>query len=520
MGGSVTYAQEAEDAGGLCLPEAQLDISGINYARAIYDTLTMPNDKGEFVPYLAKSVDHNADYTVWTIGLRDGIKFHDGTALDSQVVKNNLDAYRGTYPGRSPILFGLVFGPYIKSVDVVDPLTVNVTVAQPWPAFPSYLWSSSRLGIMAQAQLDSKDCAKNLIGTGPFKLREWVVNDHLTADRNPNYWAKDKDGNQLPYLDSITFKPVPDGQQRLNGLQSGQFDLIHTSSDIDIEQLRALAKQNKITDNESDKFAEVAHLMLCTAPPTDSVCPGSPFANVHARNAVALALDRQTLNHVRAKDIPQIASGPFAPGAVGYLSDAGFPQFNLDKAKQEVAAYKQDTGKDLTFTYGGTPDPEGVDTQNFIKSMFEAAGMKVSTYTVEQTQYINVAVARNFQMYGWRNFPGSDPDSLFVWWNCNNAAPAACDNLVNFGGFNDPVITSDLQKGRTDTDPATRAGYYEDLNRQFSKELYNLWTSWVVWSVSTSTKVHDIFGPPLPDGSAPNPGLATGHSMAGLFKTS
>ena len=49
-GGSVTYAQEAEDAGGLCLPEAQLDISGINYARTIYDTLTMPNDKGEFVP--------------------------------------------------------------------------------------------------------------------------------------------------------------------------------------------------------------------------------------------------------------------------------------------------------------------------------------------------------------------------------------------------------------------------------------------------------------------------------------
>ncbi len=226
---------------------------------------------------------------MWTIGLRDGIKFHDGTALDAQVVKNNLDAYRGTYPARHRrSCSALVFGPYIKSVDVVDPLTVNVTVAQPWPAFPSYLWSSSRLGIMAQAQLDSTDCAKDLIGTGPFKLREWVVNDHLTADKNPNYWAKDKDGNQLPYLDSITFKPVPDGQQRLNGLQSGQFQLIHTSSAIDIEQLRALAKQGTITDNESDKFAEVAHLMLCIAPPTDTVCPGSPFANQHARNAVAL----------------------------------------------------------------------------------------------------------------------------------------------------------------------------------------------------------------------------------------
>src|SRR5581483_5033144 len=402
MGGSVVYAQEAEDAGGLCLPEAQLDISGINYARTIYDTLTAPNDKGDFVPFLAKSVDHNADFTEWTIGLREGIKFHDGTTLDAQVVKNNLDAYRGTYPARHPILFSLVFGPYVKSVDVVDPLTVKVTVAQPWPAFPSYLWSSGRLGIMAQAQLDSQDCAKQLIGTGPFKLREWVVNDHFTADRNPDYWQKDKDGNQLPYLDSITFKPVPDGQQRLNGLTSGQFQLIHTSSSIDQEQLRALAQQGKITNTESDKFAEVSHLMLCTVQdPAGKICPGTPFWNEHARRAVALALDRETLIHVRGKDIPQIASGPFAPGAIGYLADAGFPKFNLDEAKKEVAAYKADTGKDLEFTYGGTPDPEGVETQNFIKAMFEAAGMKVSTYTVEQTQYINVAVQRNFQMYGW-----------------------------------------------------------------------------------------------------------------------
>jgi len=520
MGGSVVYAQEAEDAGGLCLPEAQLDISGINYARTIYDTLTAPNDKGDFVPFLAKSVDHNADFTEWTIGLREGIKFHDGTTLDAQVVKNNLDAYRGTYPARHPILFSLVFGPYVKSVDVVDPLTVKVTVAQPWPAFPSYLWSSGRLGIMAQAQLDSQDCAKQLIGTGPFKLREWVVNDHFTADRNPDYWQKDKDGNQLPYLDSITFKPVPDGQQRLNGLTSGQFQLIHTSSSIDQEQLRALAQQGKITNTESDKFAEVSHLMLCTVQdPAGKICPGTPFWNEHARRAVALALDRETLIHVRGKDIPQIASGPFAPGAIGYLADAGFPKFNLDEAKKEVAAYKADTGKDLEFTYGGTPDPEGVETQNFIKAMFEAAGMKVSTYTVEQTQYINVAVQRNFQMYGWRNFPGSDPDSLFVWWHCNNAPPAPCDNLVNFGGFNDPVINSDLEKGRVETDPAKRQAIYEDLNRQFSKQLYDIWTNWTVWAVATQTNVHGIFGPDLPDGSKPNPGLATGHSMAGLFVT-
>ena len=81
------------------------------------------------------------------------------------------------------------------------------------------------------------------------------------------------------------------------------------------------------------------------------------------------------------------------------------------------------------------------------------------------------------------------------------------------------VINSDLQKGRVEPDPQKRTGYYEDLNRQFSKQLYNIWINWTVWDVSTSPKVHGIFGPQLPDGSAPNPGLATGHSMAGLFVT-
>ena len=72
-GGSLTYGLEAETLGGWCLPDAQLAAGGIQVRRAIYDTLTVPNDKGEYVPYLAKSVEHNADYTEWTIKLRDGI---------------------------------------------------------------------------------------------------------------------------------------------------------------------------------------------------------------------------------------------------------------------------------------------------------------------------------------------------------------------------------------------------------------------------------------------------------------
>ncbi len=147
-GGEIVYGIEAETAAGWCLPEAQLAISGIQVARTIYDTLTMPDENGEIKPYLAESVTGNETNDVWTIKLREGITFHDGTPLDATVVKNNLDAYRGAYPNRSPLLFIFTFAD-VASVDVVDPLTVTVTTKRPWVSFPWFLWGSSRVGMMA-----------------------------------------------------------------------------------------------------------------------------------------------------------------------------------------------------------------------------------------------------------------------------------------------------------------------------------------------------------------------------------
>jgi peptide/nickel transport system substrate-binding protein len=449
---------------------------------------------------------------VWTIVIRDAVKFHDGTALTATIVKENIDSWFGAYPARKPVLNILVYGPYIADVGADDATrTVTVNTKTPWPGFDAYLWGQGRQGIMAQSQLDSVDCAKAIVGTGPFKLREWVVNDHFTADKNPDYWRKDKDGNQLPYLDSITFKPVPDGQQRLNGLQSGQFQLTHTSSALVIEQIRALADQGAIVNNESAKFGEVNHYMLNESKP--------PFDNLHARKAVALAVDYKTLLKVRAHDITQPANGPYAPGSIGFLEDSGYPTFNLDEAKKEVAAYKSETGKDLALTLGGVTDPESVETDNLVKTMLEAAGMSVSVYQVEQTQYITKAIGRDFEMYGWRNFSGTGGDTLYFWWHCNNAPPAACDNLINFGGFNDPQINSDLDKGRAELDATKSKAFYEDVNKQFGSQVYNVWVDFTHWSVATSTKVHNIFGADLPDGSKPNPGLANGHQMSGIFVT-
>src|SRR5687767_564890 len=170
-GGRLVYGLEGESSGGYCLPEAQLALSGTMVRMALYDTLTVVNSDGKTVLSLAKSITPNDEYNEWTFVIRDGVKFHDGTKLDATVVKNNLDASRGTYPTRSPALSLFVYA-NVDSVTVTGPMTVVVKTITPWVSFPNTV---RVMGIMAQAQLDDTEtCNTNMIGTGPFKVAKWT----------------------------------------------------------------------------------------------------------------------------------------------------------------------------------------------------------------------------------------------------------------------------------------------------------------------------------------------------------
>ena len=500
-GGTVTYGVEAETAGGWCLPEAQLAISGIQVARAIYDTLTAPDADAVYQPYLAKSVTPNADFTEWTITLRDGITFHDGSALDATVVKNNIDAWRGEYPGRSPLLFAFVYEP-VSDVAVVDPMTVKVTTSTPWPAFPAYLFNDGRSGIMAQAQLDdAATCDRNLIGTGPFELEEWKQNDHLTAKKNPDYWQKDADGNQLPYLDSIEFRPMPDATARVNALLAGELNALHESAAEEIDTLRTEEEQGKLDLTATTDYTEVTYELFNTSKP--------PFDNINARLAVVHAINREQLNAVRNLDLFKVASGPFAPGEIGYLEDTGFPDYDVDKAKDYVAKYEAETGRSLEFTLVGTPDPGTVKLLQFLQEQLKNAGITANIRNVEQAVLINTALGDDWNMIDWRNHPGGNPDGQYIWWK--GGSP------VNFGKFTDAEMDRLLDAGRAEPDKEKAAGIYQDINKRFASQAYNLWLNWVEWNVATATDVHGVYGPDLPDGGKPFPGLATGHPVLGLW---
>jgi peptide/nickel transport system substrate-binding protein len=500
-GGSVTYALEAETSGGWCLPEAQLAIAGIQVARTVYDTLTTPDEAGAITPFLAESVEPNATFDQWTIRLREGVTFHDGTPLTAQVVKNNLDAYRGAYPGRTALLFLFVFQ-NVAAVEVVDELTVRVDTATPWPAFPWYLWSNGRVGIMAQSQLDdATSCDSVLVGTGPFRQEEWAVNERFVATRYEGYWVRDAAGEQLPYLDRIEYLPIAEGTSRVNTFESGEADIMHTVNANDIDAL--LSMGDDIDVLTSDEYADVAFQQL-------NVAPGKVFSNPLARRAVAHAIDREAFNEVRDLGQRTLASGPFAPGNMGHLEDTGYPDYDPDTAEELVEQYERETGDRFRISLLSASDAGSSQGADLLQRDLEAVGIEVDRRQVEQASAVDEALAGNFDLLQAGNHPGGDPDLQYVWW--------ATGSPVNIGRIADPELQALLDEGRTTTDPARRELIYQDVNRRFAEQLYALWQAWPRWYIASWPDVAGVAGPQLPGGSGPFPGLAAGHSVAGIWR--
>jgi peptide/nickel transport system substrate-binding protein len=513
-GGSIAYALEAETTGGFCLPDAQLAISGIMVARTIYDTLTVPNDDGEYVPWLAESVEHNDAYDEWTITLRSGVVFHDGSDLDAEVVKNNLDAVRGLDPDRPSPLGSSVFH-NVASVDVVDDLTLRVTTHVPWVAFPAYLYSSGRYGIIAQSQLDDPDnCNKELVGTGPFKFEEWRQNEYLRASRNEDYWRQAPDGEPYPYLDEVEFRPISDGEQRVNALEAGEVQVLHTSSSRQTLRLRDLRDDEKVNLTESTRFAEVGYAMFNASK--------APFDDIRMRRAMQMGFDRKRLTETLGEGLPTLADGPFAEGVLGHLDDTGWPEYDPDEARRLIEEYRVDKGlEEVKVILTSTSDAEIQEIGEALQNEAKDLNLNVELNVVEQSKLINDAIGGTYEATLFRNHPGGDPDTQYVWWKSKirGAGGELVGNFVNFGRINDPEIDRLLDEGRSEIDPAKRQKIYEDLSRRFADQGWNDWIAFTRWAVATAPSVHGVYGPELPDGSTPNKGLATGHTLMGMWTT-
>jgi peptide/nickel transport system substrate-binding protein len=502
-GGRIVYGVEAETSGGFCLPEARLAASGILIRNTIYDSLTTVNDDAEAKPFLAKSVEPDDEFKTWTIGLRDGVKFHDGTTLDATVVKNNLDAYLGRRPPRAPTLFPISLG-NMDTVTVLNDRTVVVTTKLPWVSFRSYL---TQLGIMAQSQLDDVDtCDTKMVGTGPFKLASWTPDQELLAQRNPDYWHIAPDGEPYPYADAIAFRPITDAQQRINALEAGEINAMMTSAPNDLYgPLTELRDDGKINLLISDDHAEVSLLMLNNSK--------APFDDEKMRRAVATGIDRDAYNDLLNGGFSTIANQPFPKGDMGYVDDPGYPGYDPGTATELVQEYVA-SGGEPSFTLNVSSEPLVLARGEVIQNQLAKVGIAVKLHSVDQATLINEAIAGSFQAVIWRGYPGGEPDTQYVWWHGQG-------NPTNFSRFEDPEMDALLEAGRLEGDPTKRREIYENVSRRFGEKVWNIWLTYVEWGVGLSPDVHGVLSAGLPDdGGTPYKGLAGGHPTLGMWITS
>ncbi len=476
-GGSITFGMDTEE-GGFDPTQARWDEGGFLYGRTVFDPLAIVTATGAVEPYLAQSITSNADFTSFVITLRPNIVFHDGTPLNAAALLLNLQKQAAS------ILTGPAFQ-NIASSQISGPLSVTVNMKTPWQPFPYYLAQAQTGYIAAPSMLNNKNGTTHPVGTGPFTFGEWVPNSHFTANANPHYWRKG-----LPYLSSITFKPILNSESRVSALESGTIDIMHTNTPRTFGSFRGNKKWAYV-DNSGSILGQpdVNCVMLNTSAP--------PFNNKTLRTALAKASNSAQYAKIIDLNINQPMSGLFLPGSPYYTKTA-YPKYDPAGAKNLVKQIQQQTGQPVSFALTATNDPDVERAAQFLQQEWQTAGMKVSITIKEQNDLINSALAGTYQATTWRQFGAVNPDLNYVWWSDTTVGPPL---PLNMARNSDPRIQAALETGRSSSNPATRLKAYQQINQYLAEDIPYIYGDRSTWAVAASQKVQNWANPTTPAGS-------------------
>ncbi len=477
-GGSVTIGTIAE-VNGLNPATARWDTNGILYANTIFDPLMWVAKNGMVQPYLADSLTPNENYTVWTMTLRPGVTFSDGSDLTSTVVRNNFDALAA-----SPLTGQAAKG---IAVEVTGPLTLTYSLDQPRPHFP-FTFTTQGGYVVGQATLDRAAAGETPepVGTGPFVLSSWLPNSHFVATRNSSYWR-----TGLPHLDQVTFVPIPDSSQRAASLQSGGIDLMITTDPSSINEFTGKSGYQMV-DSLSGVIGEptVASIVLNTAvAPTD---------DLRIRQALARAIDVKAVLSVFSGDLTEPINGLFLPDSP-YYTDTGYPTYDPPAAKALVDEYRAQHGTP-SLTLSTVTDPRFESLAEVVQQMWGQVGFGVKLAVLEPAELISNFVTGNFQAAVDNQYGAVDPDLNYNWFSTTTTGGDGALAL-NFSRNSDPQVEAALQAGRTTDNQTVREFAYKELDQRLATDLPNLWLGQVPFAAVGDERVQNFAGLTLPDGT-------------------
>jgi len=258
----------------------------------------------ELEPWLAERWESSEDGQTHTLHLRQGVVWSDGTPFTSEDV---LFSIRAAYDPtvKSPVASSITIGGQPIAATAPDASTVVLTYPSPsgpgvrlldmLPILPKHkLESALSAGTFAQAWATTTVPA-DLVGTGPFLLREYQPGQRLVFDRNPRYWRKAQNGDALPYVDRLVLELVPDQNAELLRLQSGATDLTHSElrSD-DYIPVRRAEQDGKLTMVELGVSPDADAFWFCLSPEKKARDPRFAFVSKREfRQAISYAVDRE-----------------------------------------------------------------------------------------------------------------------------------------------------------------------------------------------------------------------------------
>lgn len=293
---------------------------------ALYDTLVKYDENLDIVPSLATSWSVSEDGLTMTFHLREGVKFQDGTPFNADAVVFNIERLLDPNT-RVPLRTYISF---VKSAKAVDEYTVELTLK--YRHAPALARLTAPLNSMASptaVEKYGKDFSSHPVGTGPFKFVEWVKDDHILLAKNEDYW-----GN-VPAIDELMIRVIPDDESRVLALESGQVDVTVRVPPLDVPRLKSEG------------------LNVIVAPDTRVMYIGmnnqyDMLKDKRVRQALNYAVNKEAIVQVLLQGYAHVMDSPLTPESFAYKS-LGEYTYDPAKAKQLLAEAGYPDGFELTL---------------------------------------------------------------------------------------------------------------------------------------------------------------------------
>ena len=538
-GGEIVQAIDGTIAG-FCFSHA-LPGGPLGATRTIYESLVERAANGKFIPYLASKFTMSADAKQWTIALRPGIKYSNGEEFNAANVKLNLDFGRSGFGTLNGAAFatgsaagypstGVGVNANIMSVDVVDNLTVKITLERGDSQFLGLMYRAGRYVMRANAQIaNASTCASNPIGTGPFMKQSFSA-DELVVVKNPNYWRTDAAGGKLPYLDKITFINIKEASSRAAAVRTGAVDAaFFTTGDatfiLDLAKRKSVVKQYIASKTAWGQWM----------PNVGKA--GSPFKFKNCRLAAAHAMDWNAYNKVRLKGL-----GSYSGSVVGKTSvmftTAGTPKYNLAKAKAYTAKCNTDLGAAAPFKLTLYADTSSQSQKNvkFIGDMLLKAGIQLNATNIEESAVLVSKIYRGGgNLFDFAQGTPAEGDAIgyIVPFFLSKAFPADSTNpvaatpygkgyntVIALGGHGDATMDNLFYAAMADTNPKTAKAKWAAATKYLQENALAIPAVhggfWMF--TNNSSKLLGVGALKNPDGSKPSLMETKGFEWTGVYQ--